>query len=156
MSETPTTDISHDQHAVRRGKLADMRAAGFDPFRANVATTHFSQDAKALYVEGQDNVTTVTVAGRLVTFRVQGGSSFVKIQDQQGVIQLYFRKDVLGEERYLFFKKGLDLGDIIGVTGTCGWMLSPSYPRRCVRCRTIGADSRIRSRFIVSVTWISS
>jgi lysyl-tRNA synthetase, class II len=118
MSEIPTTDISHDQHAVRRQKLADMRAAGFDPFRANVATTHFSQDAKALYVEGQDNVTTVTVAGRLVTFRVQGGSSFVKIQDQQGIIQLYFRKDVLGEDRYLFFKKGLDLGDIIGVTGT--------------------------------------
>lgn len=118
MSETPSTDISHDQHAVRRQKLADMRAAGFDPFRANVATTHFSQDAKALYVEGQDNAVTVTVAGRLVTFRVQGGSSFVKIQDQQGVIQLYFRKDVLGEERYQFFKKGLDLGDIIGVTGT--------------------------------------
>ncbi len=118
MSETPSTDISHDQHAVRRNKLAEMRAAGFDPFRANVATTHFSQDAKALYVEGQDNAVTVTVAGRLVTFRVQGGSSFVKVQDQQGVIQLYFRKDVLGEERYLFFKKGLDLGDIIGVTGT--------------------------------------
>ena len=118
MSETPSTDISHDQHAVRRQKLAEMRAGGFDPFRANVATTHFSQDAKALYVEGQDNAVTVTVAGRLVTFRVQGGSSFVKIQDQQGVIQLYFRKDVLGEERYLFFKKGLDLGDILGVTGT--------------------------------------
>lgn len=118
MSETPSTDISHDQHAVRRGKLADMRAAGFDPFRANVATTHFSQDAKALYVEGQDNAVTVTVAGRLVTFRVQGGSSFVKIQDQQGQIQLYFRRDVLGEERYAFFKKQLDLGDIIGVTGT--------------------------------------
>jgi lysyl-tRNA synthetase class 2 len=118
MSETPSTDISHDQHAVRRGKLAEMRATGFDPFRANVSPTHFSQDAKALYVEGQDNAVTVTVAGRLVTFRVQGGSSFVKIQDQQGVIQLYFRKDVLGEERYQFFKKGLDLGDIIGVTGT--------------------------------------
>ena len=118
MSETPSTDISHDQHAVRRQKLAEMRAGGFDPFRANVATTHFSQEAKALYVEGQDNTVTVTVAGRLVTFRVQGGSSFVKIQDQQGIIQLYFRKDVLGEERYLFFKKGLDLGDILGVTGT--------------------------------------
>lgn len=117
MSETPTTDISHDQHAVRRQKLADMRAAGFDPFRANVATTHFSQDAKALYVDGQDYAATVTVAGRLVTFRVQGGSSFVKIQDQQGIIQLYFRKDVLGEDRYGFFKKSLDLGDIIGVTG---------------------------------------
>ena len=110
-------DISHDQHAVRRQKLAELRAAGFDPFRANVATTHFSQDAKALHVDGQDYATTVTCAGRLVTFRVQGGSSFVKIQDQQGQIQLYFRKDVLGEERYLVFKKQLDLGDIIGVTG---------------------------------------
>ncbi len=102
---------------MRRAKLAEMRAGGFDPFRANVATTHFSAEAKALYVDGQDNVVSVTVAGRLVTFRVQGGSSFVKIQDQQGPIQLYFRKDVLGEERYLVFKKGLDLGDIIGVTG---------------------------------------
>jgi len=117
MSDTPSPDISHDQHAVRRAKLAEMRAGGFDPFRANVATTHFSADAKALYVEGQDNTVKVTVAGRLVTFRVQGGSSFVKIQDQQGPIQLYFRRDVLGEERYAVFKKGLDLGDIIGVTG---------------------------------------
>lgn len=114
-----TPDISHDQHAVRRQKLADMRAAGFDPFRANVSTTHFSQDAKALYVDGQDYAVPVTVAGRLVTFRVQGGSSFVKIQDQQGPIQLYFRRDVLGEQRYNEgFKKMLDLGDIIGVTGS--------------------------------------
>lgn len=116
MSDIPQ-DITHDQHAVRRQKLTDLRAGGFDPFRANVATTHFSADAKGLYVEGQDYAVTVTVAGRLVTFRVQGGSSFVKIQDQQGQIQLYFRKDVLGEERYGVFKKMLDLGDIIGVTG---------------------------------------
>jgi lysyl-tRNA synthetase, class II len=116
MSDTPI-DISHDQHAVRRQKLADLRASGTDPFRANIATTHFSAEAKALYVDGQDYAVTVTVAGRLVTFRVQGGSSFVKIQDQQGPIQLYFRRDVLGEERYGVFKKSLDLGDIIGVTG---------------------------------------
>jgi lysyl-tRNA synthetase class 2 len=112
-------DISHDQHAVRRNKLADLRATGFDPFRANVSPTHFSADAKALYVEGQDDAVTVSVAGRLITFRVQGGSSFVKIQDQQGPIQLYFRRDVLGIERYDgVFKKLLDLGDILGVTGT--------------------------------------
>jgi lysyl-tRNA synthetase class 2 len=116
MSDIPP-DITHDQHAVRRQKLAELRAAGADPFRANVTPTHFSADAKALYVEGQDYVVNVTVAGRLVTFRVQGGSSFVKIQDQQGQIQLYFRRDVLGEERYGVFKKLLDLGDIIGVTG---------------------------------------
>ncbi len=110
-------DITHDQFAVRRQKLQEMREGGFDPFQANAPQTHFSQDAKALYVDGQDYAATVSVAGRLVTFRVQGGSSFVKIQDQQGQIQLYFRKDVLGEDRYGVFKKQLDLGDIIGVTG---------------------------------------
>ncbi len=116
MSDVPQ-NITHDQFEVRCNKLKEMRAGGFDPFQANAAQTHFSQDAKALYVDGQDYVAAVAVAGRLVTFRVQGGSSFVKIQDQQGQIQLYFRKDVLGEERYGVFKKSLDLGDIIGVTG---------------------------------------
>ena len=117
MSDIPT-EITHDQHAVRRQKLADLRAAGVDPFRANCAQSHFSADAKALYIDGEDYKVAVSVAGRLVTFRVQGGSSFVKIQDQQGQIQLYFRRDVLGEERYGVFKKSLDLGDIIGVAGT--------------------------------------
>jgi len=117
MSDIPT-EITHDQHAVRRQKLADLRAAGVDPFRANCEQAHFSADAKALYTDGEDYKIAVSVAGRLVTFRVQGGSSFVKIQDQQGQIQLYFRRDVLGEERYGVFKKSLDLGDIIGVTGT--------------------------------------
>ncbi len=112
-------DISYNQYAVRLKKLHEMKAGGFDPFRANVAQTHFSQEAKALYVDGQDNTVVVSTAGRLVVFRVQGGSSFVKIQDQQGQIQLYFRRDVLGEEHYNdCFKKYLDLGDIIGVTGT--------------------------------------
>ena len=62
MSDTPLPDISHDQHAVRRNKLAEMRAGGFDPFRANVATSHFSGDAIKLHVDGQDNAVTVTVA----------------------------------------------------------------------------------------------
>ena len=117
MSDIPT-EITHDQHAVRRQKLAELRAAGVDPFRANCEQSQFSADAKALYTDGEDYKVAVSVAGRLVTFRVQGGSSFVKIQDQQGQIQLYFRRDVLGEERYGVFKKSLDLGDIIGVAGT--------------------------------------
>jgi lysyl-tRNA synthetase class 2 len=116
MSDTPI-DNSHDQHAVRRGKLAEMRAAGFDPFRANVAQTHFSQDAIKLHVAGQDNVVSVSVAGRLVTIRDMGKSQFVKILDQQGQIQLYVKKDVIGDAAYAAFKK-LDLGDILGATGT--------------------------------------
>ena len=116
MSEIPP-DITHDQYAVRLKKLQDMRAAGFDPFRANAAQTHFSADAMKLHVEGADNAVAVKVAGRLVVIRDMGKSQFVKILDQQGQIQLYLKKDVIGEEAYAAFKK-LDLGDIIGAEGT--------------------------------------
>ncbi len=116
MSEIPA-DISHDQHAVRRQKLADLRAAGTDPFRAEFKTTHFSGEALAAYVDGADNTVPVAVAGRLVTIRDMGKSQFVKILDQRGEIQLYIKKDVVGDEAYVGFKK-LDLGDIIGARGT--------------------------------------
>ena len=116
MSDTPP-DISHDQHAVRRQKLAELRATGVDPFRASFATTHFSGDALKAYVDGQDNTVTVAVAGRLVVIRDMGKSQFVKILDQQGPIQLYVKKDVIGDDAYAAFKK-LDLGDILGAKGT--------------------------------------
>jgi lysyl-tRNA synthetase class 2 len=110
-------DISHDQHAVRRQKLAEMRATGFDPFRANFATTHFSGEALKAYVEDVENTAPIAVAGRLVVIRDMGKSQFVKILDQEGQIQLYVKKDVIGDEAYAAFKK-LDLGDIIGAHGT--------------------------------------
>jgi len=116
MSENPA-DISHDQHAVRLAKLRELRAAGRDPFRANFPTTHFSGEALQAHVDGEDNTVNVAVAGRLVVIRDMGKSQFVKILDQQGVIQLYVKKDVVGEEAYVAFKK-LDLGDIIGAAGT--------------------------------------
>ncbi len=116
MSEIPS-DITHDQHAVRRQKLAELRSAGIDPFRAEFETTHFSAEALRAYVDGKDNEVAVAVAGRLVTIRDMGKSQFVKILDQQGEIQLYVRKDVVGDEAYAAFRK-LDLGDIIGAQGT--------------------------------------
>src|SRR5438309_2355255 len=97
MSDIPI-EITHDQHAVRRQKLADLRATGFDPFRAHFSPTHFSADALKLYMEGQDNAVTVAVAGRLIVMRIQGGSAFAKILDQRGQIQLYVKKDAVGEE----------------------------------------------------------
>jgi lysyl-tRNA synthetase class 2 len=115
MSDIPP-DISHDQHAVRLKKLQDMRAAGTDPFRANCEQTHFSGEALKAYVDGQDYTVPVKVAGRLVVIRDMGKSQFVKILDQQGQIQLYIKKDLVGDEAYAAFKK-LDLGDIIGAEG---------------------------------------
>jgi len=115
MSDIPQ-DISHDQHAVRLKKLQDLRAAGSDPFRANAEQTHFSAEALKAHVDGADYTVPVKVAGRLVVIRDMGKSQFVKILDQQGQLQLYVKKDQVGEAAYLAFKK-LDLGDIIGAEG---------------------------------------
>src|SRR5580704_8864571 len=116
MSEIPA-EITHDQHAVRRRKLAELRAAGVDPFRAEFETTHFSGEALQAYVDGKDNEVAVAVAGRLVTIRDMGKSQFAKILDQKGEIQLYLKKDVVGDEAYAAWKK-LDLGDFLGAEGT--------------------------------------
>lgn len=118
----PLIDNTHDQHAVRLAKLDELRAAGNDPFRARFAVSHFSEDARKLHVDGQDNAVSVSVAGRIVVMRDMGKSQFVKLFDQQsgseaGPIQIYVRKDVVGEAAYAAFKK-LDLGDIIGAEGT--------------------------------------
>lgn len=113
------SDISHDQLAVRRQKLEDLRSNGVDPFRATFSPTHSALDAVAAYVEGQeeDAQAEVKVAGRLKFIRKMGKAQFVKIQDQTGIIQAYVRIDALGEDAYAQFKK-LDTGDIIGVAGT--------------------------------------
>ena len=116
MTEIPA-DNTHDLFAVRLAKLQEMRAAGFDPFRASVSPTHTSAEALAAYVDGQDYAVPVAVAGRLTVFRDGGKSCFVKILDRAGVIQLFVKKDQVGEAAYAAFKK-LDLGDILGVTGT--------------------------------------
>ena len=116
MSETPAAN-TNDLFAVRLAKLQEMRAAGFDPFRANVSPTHTSAEAIAAHVDGQDYTVPVTVAGRITVFRDGGKSCFIKILDRAGTVQLFVKKDQVGEEAYLAFKK-LDLGDIIGATGT--------------------------------------
>jgi len=113
------SEISHDQLAVRRQKLEDLRSQGVDPFRSSFQPTHTAVSAVAAYVEGAEegNQPTVSVAGRLKFIRKMGKAQFVKIQDQTGIIQSYVRIDALGEEAYANFKK-LDTGDIIGVEGT--------------------------------------
>jgi len=114
---TQEEDISHDLFAVRKAKLDEMRAGGFDPFYANWNQQHTSEEAKNLYTEDEENSPTVSVAGRIVAFRLMGKASFIKILDRKGKIQSYVKRDEIGEDAYKEFKK-LDLGDIIGVEGT--------------------------------------
>ena len=109
-----TPDVS-EQDKIRRGKLADLQAAGNDPFlitKYNV--THHSMEIKNNFdeLEGQE----VTVAGRMMQKRVMGKASFCNIQDLKGNIQVYVARDNVGEDSYADFKKS-DIGDIYGVKG---------------------------------------
>lgn len=101
--------------AIRRQKLADMRANGFDPFEI----TKFDRDATAATIladypsfEGK----IVRIAGRLISRRIMGKASFGHILDCGSRLQCYFKRDEMGEEPYADFKKW-DIGDIIGVEG---------------------------------------
>lgn len=112
----PGIDTS-DLYAVRVAKLEEMRRAGHDPFRANCAQTHTSAEVVALLGQQEESPVEVSVAGRITVYRDMGKASFIKILDRDGVLQVYLRRDAIGDEAYAAFKK-LDLGDIVGVTGT--------------------------------------
>ena len=100
---------------VRRDKLRDLQEAGKDPFKeVRFEKTAMSKEIVDNFEKYEGK--TVSLAGRLVSKRVMGKASFAHILDGDGQIQLYFKRDVLGDEPYAEFKK-YDIGDIIGVTG---------------------------------------
>lgn len=118
MSETTPSIDTSDLYAVRRAKLDDMRAGGFDPFQANWEVSHTSVEAQKTWVEDEAACPEVRCAGRIIAVRVMGKASFARILDRAGTLQIYVQRDVVGEEAYNFFKKKLDLGDFVGVRGT--------------------------------------
>jgi len=106
---------------VRIEKLKSLREKGIDPYpSAAYEVSYHSNDIKDKYrglEAGQsDEALNASVAGRLMTIRDMGKSAFAHLQDGQGKIQIYVKKDAVGEEAYAVFKM-LDLGDIIGVKG---------------------------------------
>jgi lysyl-tRNA synthetase class 2 len=115
MNELPTEN-THDLYAVRLAKLQEMRDNGFDPFRAEFSPTHTSAEALAAFRDEEEEQPAVAVAGRLMVSRVMGKSIFAKVQDMHGQIQIYLKKDEVGDETFAAFKK-LDLGDILGASG---------------------------------------
>ena len=105
-----------DLLAVRRQKLADLRAEGKDPFViTKYDVTHHSEDIKN-YFETLEGVE-VSIAGRLMSKRIMGKASFCNLQDLPGSIQCYVARDNIGVDEYAGFKK-FDIGDIVGVKGT--------------------------------------
>jgi len=109
-----------EQEVVRRQKLAKLRDLGINPYPADLFPIDSnSKEIKENYVEGKQ----VVIAGRIMVINIQGKASFGQLQDGEGRIQLYFNRDEIceGEDKSMYndvFKKLLDLGDFIGVTGT--------------------------------------
>ena len=109
-----------EQELVRREKLKQLRALGIDPYPAAAFSTDAnSETISNEFAEGKQ----VTIAGRLMSRRIQGKASFAELLDSLGRIQIYFNRDILcpTEDKSMYndvYKKLLDIGDIIGISGT--------------------------------------
>ena len=109
-----------EQELVRREKLKTLRSLGINPYpAAEFPVDADSNSIKENFSEGKK----VTIAGRLMSRRIQGKASFAELQDSHGRIQLYFNRDEVceGEDKTLYnevYKKLLDIGDIIGLNGS--------------------------------------
>ena len=122
-NQTPARAAEQDisqQAAVRRQKLADLRSAGHDPFAiTRYPQDAYSEDLKAEFADLPAEAETgriVCLAGRMMSKRVMGKASFAHLRDDKGDIQIFARRDVMGDEPYAAFKK-LDIGDVIGCKG---------------------------------------
>ncbi|MFO8000260.1 MAG: lysine--tRNA ligase [Marinilabilia sp.] len=112
-----------EQEIIRRDSLKELEKLGINPFPAEeFPVTHYSEDIKEGFEEHPESYQEVSLAGRIMQRRIMGNASFAELQDKQGRIQIYLRRDDLcpGEDKTMYntvFKKLLDIGDIIGVKG---------------------------------------
>lgn len=111
----------NDQMQVRLGKMNAMREQGLDPFGARFERSTDTASIRAAYGEHEKEELAelkpdVSIAGRVMTTRRKGKVGFTNVQDVNGQIQLYVRKDDVGEEAYEIYKT-CDLGDIVGISG---------------------------------------
>ena len=103
----------------RKEKLNEIRKAGIDPYPHQYAPTHTTLEIREQYdavTETPDETHRVTIAGRIMTKRDHGKSSFVNLQDSTGQIQIYVRRDGVGADSYTVYRR-FDVGDIIGASG---------------------------------------
>lgn len=101
-----------EQELVRRDKLKEI-AEICNPYPEKYERTHTLKEVKNI----EDGTTDVSIAGRIIFMRKMGKLSFVRIRDLEGDMQLEFKIDTVGEDRYAFFKKQIDSGDFIGAKG---------------------------------------
>lgn len=103
----------------RKEKINILRNMGINPFPNNYEVSFKAKDIKENFEELEKNQTEVSIAGRIMLYRVMGKSSFLTIKDSTGNIQAYIQRDKVGDDFYNnVFKKLIDIGDIVGIKGT--------------------------------------
>ena len=112
-----------EQEQIRRKSLEQIKELGIDPYpAAEYPVNAYSEEILNNFSKEKNNFQEVCLAGRIMSRRIMGSASFIELQDSQGKIQAYFRRDTIceGEDKTMYntvFKKLLDIGDIIGVKG---------------------------------------
>lgn len=114
----PRVEDINEMMQIRRDKLKTFSDMGVAPFGHRYEVTYHAQDIRDKFdeLEGEENGPKVRLAGRLMAKRGHGKASFAELMDMSGRMQIYFKYDVLGEEKYSQFRL-LDIGDIIGIEG---------------------------------------
>lgn len=110
-----TAEEINELRRIRREKLQELQQAGQDPFeQVRYTRTNYAADITGDYdaFEGKE----VSLAGRMMSKRIMGKASFSDLADRYGRIQLYVKRDVIGTEEYMAYKK-LDIGDLLGIEG---------------------------------------
>ena len=114
--DTGAAEEVSEQVAVRMDKMHKLEEKGILPFGHAYKVTHHNKEAHDKVKELEEKGAEVRVAGRLTAIRGHGKTAFMDLLDKSGKIQLYVRKDELGEDNYSVVKL-LDIGDIVGVEG---------------------------------------
>ena len=114
----PRVEDINEMMQIRRDKLKTFEEIGVAPFGHRYEVTYHAQDIRDKFdeLEGEEDGPKVRLAGRLMAKRGHGKASFAELMDMSGRMQIYFKYDILGEEKYGQFRL-LDIGDIIGIEG---------------------------------------
>ena len=116
ITEEEERELLAEQARIRREKLAKLTAEGKNPY----LKTLYAVDANSSYIKSHFEELegkTVSIAGRLMSRRIMGKASFSHVSDRDGLIQIYVKRDDVGEEDYMAYKMDYDIGEIVGVKG---------------------------------------
>ena len=131
---------------LRREKLDTLIELKISPYKYQFDVSNYANEVLEKFDEFENN--SVSIAGRMMSVRLMGKAAFFHLQDQSGKIQVYIRKDKVGDDAFEVFKL-LDIGDIVGITGTV-------FKTRTDEISVLAEEFELLSKSIKPFIWISA